>query len=304
MNKLPVFKTTGQVFGFVVERRFFTLLRLIWFPALLSVAAGIGPAVYQVQTLGFEPAKPEDVLALYSDPTYVGLMSINFIASIVLSAIIAVCVHRMIFFDDTRPGTFLYLRLTGDELRYMAAFLLYGLMVLIALAIPLGAHGAWVFTQELQGAAPDPAMFQTLVQDPRTWIAYGLGIFFMLVALTRFGLVFPTIVAEGRLSFARSWELTRGNFWRLIGFWILVTVLAIILIMILVAIMAFAVAAMVGSVLLGGETVGALGILVFAVPAAVSLLVYVVVGITLFIAALSFSYKALAGPLPPTETFE
>jgi uncharacterized membrane protein YuzA (DUF378 family) len=43
---------------------------------------------------------------------------------------------------------------------------------------------------------------------------------------------------------------------------------------------------------------------VFAVPAAVSLLVYVVVGIALFIAALSFCYKALAGPVAPTETFE
>ena len=56
--------------------------------------------------------------------------------------------------------------------------------------------------------------------------------------------------------------------------------------------------------MLGTQTVGALGIVIFAVPAAVSLLVYIVFGITIFIAALSFCYKALAGDPPPTATFE
>jgi len=303
MNKLPVFKTVGQVFGFVVERRFFTLLRLIWFPALLSVFAGVGPAIYQFQKLGVDP-KPEAVFVLYGDPTYQVLSLINIIASFFLSAVIAVCVHRLIFFEDTRPGTYFYLRITGDEWRYMLAFVLFTLLTLIAFAIPVAAHAAVVFGQELKGQPFDPSMMKSLMEDPRTWIAFGLGMFFSLIATVRFGLAFPAIVAEGRLSFARSWQLTRGNFWRLLGFWFLVYVLAVILIVVLVAVLAFAVAAMVGAVLLGGQTVGALGIIIFAVPAAVSLLVYIVFGITIFIAALSFSYKALAGPLPPTEAFE
>ena len=119
-----------------------------------------------------------------------------------------------------------------------------------------------------------------------------------------FGLVVPIIVVEGRLSFARSWVLTRGNFWRLVGFWIIVVVLTYVLVLAMLAILALAVAGMFSGVLLGGKTVGALGILVFAVPAAVSLLVYLVVGITIFIAGMSFSYKALAGPVAPTEAFE
>jgi hypothetical protein len=302
MNKLPVFKTVGQVFGFVVERRFFTLLRLIWFPAFLSVVAGVGPAAYQIQKLGADPEPPQ-LVALYGDPTYQLLAGINVVASFVLSAIIAVCVHRLIFFDDRRPGTFFYLRLTGDELRYMAALFLYTLLLLIAFAIPLIAHFA-IAAQEAPGIVNDPAAAAGMLKDPRALIAFALGLVFLLVAVTRFGLVFPTIVAEGRLSFARSWQLTRGNFWRLIGFWIVTGILAFLLIMLLVIVLAAAVAAMVGSVMLGGETVGALGIIVFAVPAAVSLLVYVVVGVTLFIAALSFSYKALAGEVPQREVFE
>jgi len=303
MNKLPVFKTVGQVFGFVIERRFFTLLRLIWFPSLLSVIVGIGPSIYQFEVLGSNPT-PEMIWTLFDDPNYQGLLAVNFIASFFLSAIIAVCVHRMIFFGDTRPGTYFYLRFTADEGRYIAAFFLYTIAILIVLAIPLGAHGFWVFTQERTLESLDPAVIQSLVMDPRTWIAYALGIFFTLIALTRFGLVFPIVVAESRLSFARSWALTRGNFWRLIGFWIVVGVLATVLIVILMSILAFAILAMIGSVMFGSEAVGALGIIVFAVPAAVSALVYVVVGVTLFIAALSFSYKALAGPIQQPGVFE
>jgi hypothetical protein len=55
--------------------------------------------------------------------------------------------------------------------------------------------------------------------------------------------------------------------------------------------------AMMGAVALGGETLGALGILVFAAPLVISALVYIVVGVTLFIAALSFSYKCPSGEL-------
>jgi hypothetical protein len=304
MNKLPVFKTVGQVFGFVVERRFFTLLRLIWFPALLSVLAGSGPAIYQFQKFGGQEVAPEAVWALFADPIYQGLYALNLVVSFVLSAVIAVCVHRMIFFGDTRPGTYFYLRFTAEEWRYVLAFILYSLAVTIAVALPIGGHFAVLFTQDPElFRRPGPEMMQTIVSDPRTWIAYGLGLLFALTMLTRFGLVFPIIVAEGRLSFARSWELTRGNFWRLIGFWIITVILAILLIMLVGMVFLFAMVAMMGAIALGGETVGALGILVFAAPLVISALVYVVVGVTLFIAALSFSYKALAGDPPPSEVF-
>lgn len=304
MNKLPVFKTVGQVFGFVVERRFFTLLRLIWFPALLSVLASSGPAIYQFQKFGGQEVGPEAVWTLFADPVYQGLYVVNLVVSFVLSAVIAVCVHRLIFFGDTRPGTYFYVRLTGDEGRYILAFFLYSIVVMIAIALPVGGHFAVLFTQEPElFRTPGPAMMQAIVLDPRTWIAYGLGLLFALTILTRLGLVFPIIVAEGRLSFGRSWELTRGNFWRLIGFWIITVILAVVLILVVALVFGFAMVAMLGAVALGGETLGALGILVFAAPLVISALVYVVVGVTMFIAALSFSYKALAGDATPADTF-
>jgi hypothetical protein len=62
----------------------------------------------------------------------------------------------------------------------------------------------------------------------------------------------------------------------------------------LVAVVGLAIGAVIGAITAGGATTGAFTLLVFAAPAAAAFLTYLVVGVTLFIAAMSFSYKALA----------
>src|SRR5690242_8805879 len=52
--RLPIFRTLGQTFGFVVERRFFTLLRLVWFPALISALLELLPQLYVGSVLGWK----------------------------------------------------------------------------------------------------------------------------------------------------------------------------------------------------------------------------------------------------------
>ncbi len=317
MNKLPVFKTVGQTFGFVVERRFFSLLRLIWLPALLSVVVAFIPLFYQIDTYGFNALGEKKFEQINADPILNALQWFNMLASFVLTAIIAISVHRMILLDDQQKGVYFYWRLTREEWLYVAAWIGYLIIVLIAAGLPIAGHGYWLYTHEWGRQWPHFPTFpspeaakaivgfgEALRADPRTFIVGFLSVLFALVALARFGLVFPIIVAEGRLSFARSWVLTRGNFLRLVGFWIIVFVLTYVLVLIMMAILAVAVAAMLGGVLAGGKTVGALSIIVFAVPAAISLLVYLVVGITLFIAGISFTYKALAEPQTAGEHAE
>lgn len=298
MNKLPVFRTVGRTFGFVVERRFFTLLRLIWLPTLLSIAIGLLPAVYQFGTVGWPP-DPERLQSLPADPLLSAFEILNFVASLVLGAMIAIAVHRIILRDDEQPGVYFYWRFTGEEFRYILAWIGYFILVGLAFAAPVAAHLHYVATYEgktmLVAAAEianKDAPFKELLSDPRLGIAAFLAVLFGFAALARFGLVFPIIVAEERLSFVRSWVLTRGNVMRLIGFWIVTVILAYVLILAMVAVLAAAVAAMVAATFVSNEA-GAIGILVLAVPAAVSIAVYLVVGVTLFIAAMSFSYKAL-----------
>jgi hypothetical protein len=314
MNKLPVFTTIGQTFGFVVERRFFTLLRLVWFPSVIAMIVSLLPAAYTYYKFGTLPNKIQQKIVGtgveftdMSDPTLVALELLNFVLSIVLSAIIAVSIHRLILLDDRKPGTFFYMRLSRQEWLYILAWVIYFILIILAFS-PFFAHLFYAVGSEITNPnLGDPEVAKRVLgpifQEPATAIALGLAMLFALVITTRFGLVFPAIVAEDRLSFARSWELTRRNFWRLIGFWFLVTLLGSILLVFLLAIVGLAVGGIVVALMSGSETVGALGVLVLVVPAAAAFLVYFVVAVAIFVAALSFSYQALAGNKSPAETF-
>jgi hypothetical protein len=327
--RLPIFRTLGQTFGFVVERRFFTLLRLVWFPALISAIFAVLPELYVSWILGWKSGagtgadryeigfkygfelSPDKVQAFVnSDPVYQALSVSSFVAQSLLSAIIAITIHRLILLDDRQPGTFFNLRLGREEWLYVLAWILYFVFACLAFA-PLFAHVAYVGYQQHWMPATwrwdrdiDPAVLKALFEDPRFLVASLLGTFFMLIAITRFGLVFPAIVAEGRISFASSWRLTRGNFWRLIAFWILLTILGVMLMLVMEIILAIAAAIMIASVAAGGQTIGAIGVLVFAVPVVVSFLVLFVVAIALFVAGLSFTYKALGGESAPAGADE
>ncbi|MBL8782436.1 MAG: glycerophosphoryl diester phosphodiesterase membrane domain-containing protein [Alphaproteobacteria bacterium] len=315
MNKLPVFTTIGQTFGFVVERRFFTLLRLVWFPSLIAMIVSLLPAAYTYYKFGTLPNQIKHQVAGakievtdMSDPTLVVLELLNFVLSIVLSAIIAVSIHRLILLDDRRPGTFFYLRLSRQEWLYILAWVIYFILLMLAFS-PFFAHLFYAVGGEISNPnLSDPDVSQRvlgpILREPGTAIALGLAFLFALVVLVRFGLVFPAIVAEDKLSFARSWELTRGNFWRLIGFWLLVGILGSLLLVFLLAIVGLAVGGIVVALMSGSETVGALGLLVLVVPAALAFLVYFVVAVAIFVAALSFSYQALAGETAQADTFK
>lgn len=304
---LPVFKTIGQVFGFVIERRFFTLLRIIWFPAILSVVSSLMEPLYVYVHMGILPHKVEKQLvgfnvslnALDADPVLGTIQIVDGFLQLVLGAIIAVSVHRIILKDDEQPGEFFYLRFTGEELRYVFCGILYSLLAAVAFMAPFAMHVWWVVTKGASipfqwSAFENVDVTKSLLTGPAIIPVGVLSVIFLLIALARFGLTFPIIVAEERMSFLRSWELTRGNTLRLIGFWILTTVLAAILIFLLIAVIGAALAGMWLSISAGGNTGGAVGVLVLAAPAAAAALTYLVVGLTLFIAAMSYSYKALS----------
>jgi hypothetical protein len=173
------------------------------------------------------------------------------------------------------------------------------MLFLLAMALPFIGHVYW--TASRGGTLPFDWQqlvavehLSTLVKSNAIIPVAVLSVLIALGALARFGLVFPIVVAEERISFWRSWMLTRGNFLRLVAFWIITTILATILLLMLVAVVGLAIGAVIGAITAGGATTGAFTLLVFAAPAAAAFLTYLVVGVTLFIAAMSFSYKALA----------
>lgn len=307
--KLPVFSVIGQTFAFVVERKFFTLLRLVWFPAVLSMLSSLMQPIYLYAAYGQLPDMPGEggsvrinygfEVNFTGDPVLDTLDIVDAFLQLVLGAIIAVSVHRIILRDEEDAGEYFHLRFTSDEFRYVLAGIGYMLLFILALFLPFMGHMYWM--ESRSGTLPfdwhqliATEHLQTLAKSRAIFPLAGLSVLIGLGALARFGLVFPLIVAENRISFWRSWVLTRGNFLRLVAFWILMTVFATLLLGMLATVVFLAFNAVMGAITSGGATTGALALLVFAAPAGAAFLTYLVMGVTLFVAAMSFSYKALS----------
>jgi hypothetical protein len=147
-----------------------------------------------------------------------------------IQCVMAAAVYRLIFrHDDTRFG---YLRLGADELRLMGLTVIYlglvmGLVVGMTLASALLMALASV-------AGPAVAGFVGLV----AWLfSVGLVIF----VLVRLSLAPVATFAERRLAIFESWGLTRGQFWRLLGAYVLaIACIAVIGLLVLVVFSAVA----------------------------------------------------------------
>ena len=120
------------------------------------------------------------------------------LATLVIQLMIGMALYRLMFRPEARG--FLYLRFGPDELRSVGAslILLAGVGALALVAVFLAR-----LAQPISGAGPAIVAV----------IAIVVGIWLLM----RFGFVMPLCVAERRIDFARSWRLSRGHGWALVG---------------------------------------------------------------------------------------
>jgi hypothetical protein len=120
-------------------------------------------------------------------------------------------------------GTSAHFSLGRAEFRLFAAFLLYGLLLCafyIAFSIAI-----WLVSQLASGAAVVVQVVLTL-----GWLGG-----FIYAGLRLGFLLAPVVVVEKSIDLVRAWQLTAGNFWRLLGI-----ALAILLPIVLIQIVAVA----------------------------------------------------------------
>jgi hypothetical protein len=128
------------------------------------------------------------------------------VVGLVVTALIETALIVGIYRLMLRPGDpgFLHLRLGRDEGRLfvVGVILVFGVALFTGLAYALtGLLGGLGGVGRLLGVI--------LVVALGGWLAL------------RFGLVAPLSFAEGKIDFARSWRLTRGQVWPLLGMWFL-----------------------------------------------------------------------------------
>lgn len=201
MNKLPVGQIIREAYVFTFGE-IGTVLGLTWIPTLINTVASY--FIFRSYALTLESlqtgAPPTDGQALLPFP----LM----ILCLFLVGMIGVALTRQVL--GIRKGPALaHVALGGEEFRAFAGFIgVYLMTFLFILLFMMVVSAVAMFA----GAAAGPAAGAIAA------LAGVIGVFLMIYAVVRFGyLLVPSVVVDGQFGLTRSWQLTKGNFWRIIA---------------------------------------------------------------------------------------
>ncbi len=141
---------------------------------------------------------------------------------LIFSAVSNAAVYRAVLRpEETGFGR---LRLGGDELRLLGLYVLLGLLfvgvylaMIIVAVIPMVIAAMVFHTQGLLAVAAASFVAILIVASVLIWIG------------VRLSLAGPMTFAKGRISLFKSWPLTKGRFWSLLGCYLIVFVLVLVL---------------------------------------------------------------------------
>lgn len=193
-RKLPVMETFGKALSLVWERRAF-VLAISW-PYLIASAIVIGIGL----SLALEQPLPQPDGEASDPDVFEAVLSL--VQGFFL-AILAVYWHRNILLREEQAPA-LPLRFDAYVWRYIGYLLLLALVSIAVITL-----GSMLAAALVVGAGIGAALIGALV-IPFVVLA--------LVVMFRASLVLPAAAVGDRdMSLRRSWRLTRGNTWRLLG---------------------------------------------------------------------------------------
>jgi len=205
MNKISVGGVIARVYAFTFGE-IGTVIGLIWIPTVLSV---VGSFLLQRLISGQPLPDPSGA------PTLQPVFSLLYIVwSLFLTSMIGAALTRQAL--GLRKGPAIaHFAAGSEEFRVMGGFaMLYLLLFLFALAAGVAVT---LLAGALSVVVPDKAIGQAAmaaVASVGAVVAAG-ALIFVMVRLSF--LMIPSVVGEGGFGLTRSWELTRGNFWRIVG---------------------------------------------------------------------------------------
>ncbi len=226
MGKIPVGRTIGQAYGFAFGR-YLPVLGVVWLPLLVMGALTffIFMPFYQqlpdmIETIARNPHAMQPF-----PPEMNGMLRWSGLLDIIILlvfAMIAIGVTKEAL--GLRKGPrFVYLSFGADEFRVIGGyFLIFALMIAVFIALEIVVvivviAGAAMFASGAAGhldpksAGPGVHLAILLVVLLVTLVEFAFAYFFVRLSY----LMVPVTVAEHRFGVWRSWELTKGNFWRI-----------------------------------------------------------------------------------------
>jgi hypothetical protein len=207
MSKIPVGRVIGRTYAFTFGE-IGTVIGLIWIPTLLTV---VGSFLVQRMMAGQPMPDPAGPPAM---PAGASLSFLFLILSQFFSVMVAVALTRQTLGLRQGPA-FAHFAIGAEELRVFGSFMLMYLLVFL-FALAAGIIVA-VLLGVIAAAIPDKAVSEAAgAAVALVGGLAGLGALVYLMARLSF-LMIPSAVNEGEFGLTRSWELTKGNFWRIIG---------------------------------------------------------------------------------------
>ena len=215
MNKIPVGRTLAEAFRFTftfagLEK----IIALIWLPV---VTLTVGGYFVMAPQLGGMASALESGDMARQGPMIATLFMFELVA-LILIAVVAVAITREILNPLKRP-VFLRFGLGGMEFRVVGAMI--GIYILFLLFL-IG----WMIVAMVLGYLLNvvlPAGTGILADGVKRTFAFGVlialvlspALLYLLLRLAFF--VVPSVVVDGKFGIERSWKLSKGNFWRILG---------------------------------------------------------------------------------------
>jgi hypothetical protein len=224
-RKLPVWSTVKRAVVFPFAN-LGALIRIGLMPALLSFAVSYAGA-RALWPQNVQLTTPQDVTQLLGQLQIAALP--GSIADGFVLVILAVGIHRLIIKDE-RPGWIL-VRFGRYELAYALSLLILA-GGWLAILLPLSFGGFLPAYMPAPGGFAGPGA----VLDDSAGLAFLAFVIALLILIPltiwlsiRLTLAFPHAAVTGRLGLGVAWQAAKGNFWRLVGAFVL-TLLVIFLI--------------------------------------------------------------------------
>ena len=215
--KIPFERTIASAYRFAFTN-VLSIIGIGWFPFLLVAALGAGLVFLltpSLHDLWLQDGKTLDIARLMTRIVpLVGAGLLLGVALFVAQAMVTVGLMRKAL--GRHPGpVFIFFSLGGQVWRLIGANILAMLLILGGVALAGLAIAAAGFG--LGKVAPNAAPFVT-------GLFVFVGVLAYFYSILRLSFFIPAVVvAENHIGLRRSWHLGRGNFWRIVGILLIVS---------------------------------------------------------------------------------
>lgn len=225
--KLPVFKAVAMTFAFVAANAV-DLIKIVWLPivAVIAVMAGLLPAYMRsmMDASTASPSDPQSAMAAFA--AMAPMFLLMFIMSIAFYLVVFTGILKLVIHGE-KPRLPFYIGFGADELRLLGTWML---MLVIFI-------GAYLGMAIVIGASSFAAMSSPMVGGILVLVMTVVSLVAFCWLMLRMSLATPATIGQRTIGLGPSWNVAKGNVWRLFGYWLIWILLLMIIEVVMVIVL-------------------------------------------------------------------